>query len=67
MTNKANYLDLVISEVNTDSRLDLPRHFRRCTLSSVGDKQFINLQLPDHVQESILKAYESGKQVRIFA
>lgn len=67
MTNKAKYLDLVISEVNGDSRLDLPRHFRRCTLSKIGNKQFINLQLPDHVQETIVEAYESGKQVRIFA
>jgi hypothetical protein len=67
MQNRGQYLDLVISEIEPSTQFSTAKHYRKCTLSKKGALQFINLQLPEHVQETILAAYESGKEVRIFA
>ena len=66
--NQKQYVDLVISEAKAQTLLGRsPKHYRFCTLTRKGSQHFINLQLPQNVQKTILEAYASGKKVRIFA
>ena len=61
------YVDLVISEARPSRFSRLRRQYRTCTLSQVRGQQYINLRVPDAVQDRIVSAYEEGKTVRIFA
>ena len=67
MTHKQKYVDLVITEANRDVKKRIKGDYRFCTLTRRGNHHFINLRLPKDVQETIISAYEQGKQVRIFA
>jgi len=61
------YVDLVISQLNPGVKKKIKGDYRFCTLTRRGNQHFINLRLPRDVQETIISAYEQGKQVRIFA
>lgn len=61
------YVDLVISEAKPSLLSRLRRQYRVCTLSQNRGQRYINLRVPENVQERIISAYEEGKTVRIFA
>jgi len=67
MTNKDKYFDLIISQADSSKPFTKATHFRKCDLQSRGNQHYIKMQLPVHVQEMIVSAYEAGKEVRIFA
>lgn len=62
--NNGQFVDLVISEASAGQ---VQGDFRFCTLTKNRGHRYINLRLPDEVQEKIIAAYEQGKMVRIFA
>ncbi len=66
-TTQTKYVDLVISEAKPSVHRRVRRQYRTCTLSQARGQQYINLRLPESVQEMILAAYAEGKTVRIFA
>ncbi|MDX1765917.1 MAG: hypothetical protein R3313_03105 [Candidatus Saccharimonadales bacterium] len=65
--NRQQYVDLVISEAKPASFRKLRGEYGVCTLSNKRGQKYINLRIPDSVQDRILKAYAQGKVVRIFA
>lgn len=67
--NKRNskYVDLIISEAKPSIRGRKRRQYRTCTLSQARGQHYINLRVPESVQDTILSAYAEGKTVRIFA
>lgn len=66
-TNNLKYVDLVISEDKPPLHKRMRRQYRTCTLSTKRGQHYINLRVPDSVQDRILAAYAEGKTVRIFA
>ena len=67
MKPNQKYMDLVVREINPSISKHVSGNYRFCTLSHRGGEFFINLRLPDAVQDKIITAYEQGKEVRIFA
>lgn len=61
------YVDLVIAEAKPSLFKRFSRQYRVCTVSSSRGQQFINLRMPEEMQEKIISAYQDGKTVRIFA
>lgn len=66
-TTNSKYVDLVISEARPSLFKRLSRQYRVCTLSQARGQQFINLRVPENMQDKIISAYQEGKTVRIFA
>lgn len=66
-TNTNKYVDLVISEAKPPLDKRMRRQFRTCTLSQERGQRYINLRVPESIQDKILSAYAEGKTVRIFA
>lgn len=61
------FVDLVISEAKPTTFRKLRGQYGVCTLSKKRGQQYINLSIPESVQDQILRAYAQGKVVRIFA
>ncbi len=65
---KKGFLDLKITPTDSSGPIEPSKDFRHCTVTKSRDgHRYINLRLPDSVQDSILSAYREGKTVRIFA
>lgn len=62
-----NFVDFSISPVKPSWRRQLTQQYRICSVTKRGNQRYINLRVPQEVQEQILSAYAQGKQVRIFA
>ena len=62
----SQYVDLIISERKPKLNSRLRGDYRICTLSRNRGQRYINLRVPESVQDKIIAAYEQGKTVRIF-
>lgn len=66
--NTANkFVDFSITPVRPSWRKQFTKQYRICSVTKRGSTRYINLRVPQEVQEQILSAYAQGKQVRIFA
>ena len=61
------FVDLVISEAKPTAFRKPRGQYGVCTLSRKRGQKYINLSIPETVQNRILQAYAQGKVVRIFA
>lgn len=62
-----NFVDFTIGPAKMPWRKKATGAYRICSVTRRGNTRYINLRVPQEVQEQILSAYAQGKQVRIFA